>query len=149
MTVAIGGGDVYNTEALPMRPDSTFVTELTALDAAGTAIPGKLVTLTFAANWGCTSGADGAIPDGMVTNYERDPIYTWILTVNLWTYIDQNSVRHPATRILHVHTDGTMALQDSMIIDGSDYMSVDDGGTGGWGGCICHDEPTDYSDFLV
>ena len=132
-------------------PDSTFKTEIDALILAGTAVEGsKLVSWTFSANYQVTSPADGAIPDGIITEIEKDATNGYILTCLMWTYVDQNAARHPITGVVTLpNSDGTIALQDSMIIYGSTYMYVDDGTSGGWGACVSIDTTNLVADFLV
>jgi len=137
MSRVVGHGDVGNWLEITCVPDSTFITEIAALVAAGTKVVGKLVSLTFAANYEVTSPADDAIPDGEIMAYQKDNIYSYLLTVRLWSYIDQNSARHTPTCIKNLpYSTGTIALQDSVIVNGSTYMNVDDGDTGGWGAVI-------------
>jgi hypothetical protein len=144
-----GGGDRGAFLEIGCVPDSTFETELDALKAAGTSIVGKLVSLSWAAGYEVTSPADGAIPDGKIIQ-AREMGSTWKLTVRLFSYIDQNSSRHTPVGIINLPTNGgTAALQDSVIIYGSDYVYVDDGGTGGWGAVIATDVPgSNYVDVL-
>ena len=51
-------------------------------------------------------------------------------------YTDQNGASHQPTCIKTLPYEGTIALQDSVIVYNSDYDSVDDGGTGGFGAVI-------------
>ena len=129
-------------------PDSTFEAEIDALITAGTEVVGKLVSLTFGANYEVTSPADGAIPDGIITQYAKSGS-SYILTVNLFSYIDQNSNRHTPRVMQNLPTTGTLALQDSVIINGTTYYYVDDGDTGGWGAVIGLNCPTTgFADVL-
>jgi len=132
-------------------PDSTLKSEIDALITAGTAVEGsKLVSWTFSANYQVTSPADGAIPDGIITEVENDATNGYCLTALMWSYIDQNGTRHPITGVITLpNSDGTVALQDSFIVYGSTYMYVDDGGTGGWGACVSLDTTNDVADYLV
>ena len=141
MARAIGGGDVGNHLDIPCWPDSTLKTEIDALIAAGTTVEGsKLVSLTFAANYQVTSPADDAIPDGRIIKVEKDATNGYLLTVRLWSYIDQNAARHSPTQIITLpYSTGTIALQDSVIVNGSTYMNVDDGTSGGFGAVISKD----------
>ncbi len=135
----VGTGDVGNFLDITCYPDSTFATEITALIAAGTEVEGKLVSLTWSANYQVTSPADGAIPDGKIISVEKDATNTYILGVRLFSYIDQNSVRHTPVAIINLAYSGTIALQDSIIVNGTTYKDVDDGTTGGWGAVISID----------
>lgn len=143
-----GGGDVGNFLDVVCVPDSTFTSEITALIAAGTKVDGKLVTLTFANNYEVTSAADGAIPDGQVIASEGNATSGYVLTVRLFSYIDQNAVRHTPVCIKTLPYSGTVALQDSIIINGSTYMYVDDGTSGGWGAVISIDTTAKTVDVL-
>lgn len=138
--VVPGHGNQGTALAITAVPDSTFITEITALIAAGTNVVGKLVTLTFSANYEVTSAADGAIVDGIVTGYEPKTGAsgnTYLLDVDLIHYEDQNSNGHTPVCIRNLpYNDGTVALQDSVIVYGTTYVYVDDGGTGGWGAVI-------------
>ena len=131
----LGNGDRGYFLDIACVPDSTFKTELDALIAAGTTPVGKLVTLTFAVNYEVTSAAEDAIPDGEVLSWDKVN-GSYKLGVRLFHYTDQNSASHQPTCIKTLSYEGTIALQDSVIIYNSDYDSVDDGGTGGFGAVI-------------
>jgi len=136
-----GGGDRGSFLEIGCVPDATFESELDALKAVPTAIVGKLVSLTFSNDYEVTSPADNAIADGKIIQ-AREMGTTWKLTVRLFSYIDQNAARHTPVGIINLPTNGgTAALQDSVIVYGSDYVYVDDGGTGGWGAVIATDVP--------
>jgi hypothetical protein len=141
MALVKGGGDRGAYLDIACIPDSTFATEIAALITAGTQVTGKLVSLTFAANYQVTSPADGAIPDGKIVHYEEAASSTYRLTVRLFSYIDQNSARHTPVCIINLAYSGTLALQDSVIINGTTYVNVDDGTSGGWGAVIGLDVP--------
>jgi len=132
-------------------PDSTLKSEIDALITAGTAVVGKLVSLTFSNNYEVTSPADDAIPDGEIISYNK---YTtasgasYILSVVLWSYLDQNSARHTPVCVRTLEYSGTIALQDSVIITGSTYRTVDDGTSGGWGCVISKDTTNTTVDVL-
>lgn len=150
MARTIGGGNVGPELLVTLVPDSTFKSELDSLVAADTKISGsKLVSLTWSNNYECTSPADDAIFDGFV-KFCRPivPSPYYHLTVDLISYIDQNSARHTPRRILHLPYSGTIALQDSVIINSSTYMNVDDGTSGGWGAVIGKDLPTNWVDVI-
>lgn len=148
MPLVKGGGDRGAYLEIGCVPDSTFETEIDALVAAGTSVTGKLVSLTWSNDYEVTSPAADAIPDGKIVRYEIDGT-TYLLTVRLWSYIDQNSARHTPVCICNIAYEGTLALQDSVIVYNSDYDSVDDGTTGGWGACIALDNPASgYADII-
>ena len=136
-----GGGDRGAYLEISCVPDSTFKTEIDALIAAGTQVTGKLCSLTFSNDYEVTSPADDAIPDGKIVHCEKTAS-TYRLTVRFFHYVDQNSVDHTPVCILNFASSGTLALQDSIIVNGSTYVDVDDGATGGWGACIATDVPT-------
>lgn len=129
---------------IPGVPDSTFITEIAALIAAGTKPVGKLCSLTWGANYEVTSPADGAIPDGEIIKCEPTTSAagnSYLLSVALFHYVDQNSAHHTPVciRQLEYAEGATVAFQDSIIINGDDYRDVDDGTTGGWGAIIAID----------
>ena len=148
MARSLGGGDRGSFLDITCVPDSTFKTEIDALIAASTKVVGKLVSLTFVANYEVTSPADDAIADGEIIAYEKHNTYYYLLTVRLFSYIDQNSVRHTPVCIKTLPYSGTIALQDSVIINGSTYMNVDDGTSGGWGAVISKDATNSKVDVL-
>jgi hypothetical protein len=145
------GGTKGNCLVISCVPDSTFKTEITALIAAGTKVVGKLVSLTFSANYEVTSPAGGAVPDGEILSYNKTTNaagVSYILSVALFSYIDQNSVRHTPVCVRTIEYDGTIALQDSIMIDDTTYRKVEDGGTGGWGAVIAKDTTNTTVDVL-
>lgn len=149
MSRSLNGGDMGNFLDIACVPDSTFKSEIDALITAGTAVVGKLVSLTWLNNYEVTSPADDAIPDGEIIAYEKDATSYYILTVRLWSYIDQNSARHTPVCIKQLYYGtGTIALQDSVIVNGSTYSAVDDGTSGGWGAVIAKDNPSGYVDVI-
>jgi len=151
MARSIGGGDAGNHLDIPCWPDATFKAEIIVLEAAGTAIEGsKLVTFTFSNNYEVTSAADGAVPDGKVIKVEKDATYGYLLTVRVFHCTNQNAGNFNPTEVITLpNSDGTIALQDSMIVYGTTYMYVDDGTSGGTGACISIDSTNLTADFLV
>lgn len=143
------GGDHGEFLDIMCTPDSTFKSELDALVLAKTAIVGKLVQFTFAANYQVTSPAANAIPDGEIIAFEEDLTYGYVLTCRIFHYPDQNSGHHTPKGIKLVPYESTLALQDSMKVYNSDYDSVTDGTTGGWGACIAIDSTNSVAEFLV
>ena len=147
----IGGGDAGVSLQITCIPDATFKSEIDALRTANTVIANqKLVSLTWSDNYEVTSPADDAIFDGIIRHAGSlllaSPYY--YLTVDLISYVDQNSSRHTPRCILHLPYSGSIALQDSVIINGSTYKNVDDGTSGGWGAVIAKDVPSGYVDVL-
>jgi hypothetical protein len=153
MSRSIGGGPAGGGVSCTCVPDSTFKTELDALWTAGTAIIGKLVGLTFAANYEVTSPADGAQANGIITEFERTVTSgsaTYNLTCQLWSYVDQNGTMHAATQIVNVPYVATFNLQDTILVNSTTYVGVKNGGTGGFGACIAKDVPASgYADILI
>jgi len=146
-TRVMGGGDRGHLLFVMCVPDATFETELDALIAAGTSPVGKLVQLTWANNYEVTSPAAGAIPDGEIVSWDEDNS-DYKLGVNLFHYPDQNGVSHSPVVIKTLTYDGTTALQDSVMVDGSTYAAVEDGGTGGFGAVIARNTTNSTVDVL-
>lgn len=121
-----------------MYPTAAFKLLIDALKTAKTDWVGvKLVTLTFLNNYEVENCADDTHPNGRIINAENDTTYGYILLVDLWTFVDQNSAIRPAVRIVDLNkTGGTCALQDTVQVNGSTYMYVEDAGTGGYGAVI-------------
>ncbi len=136
------GGNKGNPVVISAVPDSTFKSEIDALITAGTNVVGKLVSLTFANDYEVTSPADDAIPDGEIISCKKATLAagnSYILTVALFHYTDQNGSSHTPVCIRELDYNGTIALQDSVIVNGTTYRNLDDGGTGGWGAVIAKD----------
>ena len=152
MSAGLGCGALGYVGGFPIVtcvPDSTFKTEIDNLRAAGTDVVGKFVQLTFSTDYEVTSPADGAIPDGEICQPYSKTSSSYRLPVLLWHYTDQNGNGHTPVGIKNLRYSGTIALQDSVIINGTTYMYVDDGGTGGWGAVIAKDRPaSSYIDVL-
>ena len=132
-------------------PDATFEAEIDALITANTKVVGKLVQFTWANNYEVTSPADGAIPDGEIIGYRKTTSASgasYKLDVRIFHYMDQNSAHHTPVGVYTLEYDGTIALQDSVIINGTDYRYVDDGTTGGWGAVIAKDSTNSKVDVL-
>ncbi|MDD5543909.1 MAG: hypothetical protein PHX83_12115 [Acidobacteriia bacterium] len=143
-----GGGDRGQYLDVDLVPDSTLETELDALKAAGTDIVGKLITLTTAANYECTSAADGAVPDGKVDSYEIRGS-TYVLHCKLWHYTDQNTTGHTAKGIINIPY-SSIALGDTVeVSNGTTFYTIRDATSGGWGFVIAKDVPgSGYCDVL-
>jgi hypothetical protein len=145
------GGTKGNCLVLSLVPNSAFKTILDALVAAGTKVVGKLVTLTFAANYECEDADDTDCPDGEIISYQK---YTtasgssYILSVALWSYLDDAGNRHTPVCVRNLPYSDTIALQDSVMTDGSTYVAVQDGGTDGWGAVIAKDTTNETVDVL-
>lgn len=149
----IGGGNVGGTPVtLTCVGDSTFVTEITALIAAGTKVVGKLVTFESSANYCVTSAASDAQPDGEIIAFERDADNTYILTVEVWHYTGGNTVESSAVCVRHLpYGDATIALGNDIQIYSTTYMYVETGGaSAGWGLVIGKDtQASGYVDVLM
>jgi len=147
----IGGGNVGGTPVtLTCIPDATFITEITALIAAGTKVVGKLVTLSGGANYEVTSAAPDAQPDGEVIAYERDADNTYILTCDIWHYTNQAAADVPATCVRHLpYGAATIALTNDAQVYSTTYMYVEGGGGSGAGFVIAKDaQASGYVDVL-
>ena len=133
----LNGGDAGTFLDISCVPDSTFKDEIAALIALETAIEGKLVSLTFSNNYEVTSPADEGTFDGEVLECHEDGT-SYVLTVRLFNFTDQNGNYCPANRIktFNYASGATIALQDTVEIDGSTYMCVQDGGAAGFGAVI-------------
>jgi hypothetical protein len=132
-------------------PDATFKTEITALIAAGTDVIGKLVALTWSNNYEVTSPAAGADFDGEIIDYKkvtRAAGVTYLLSVDMVHFVDQNSVDITPSRVRVYTYDGTTALQDTVKIDGATYDAVEDGGAAGHGAVISIDTTNTTVDVL-
>lgn len=138
----LGGGDRGAYLEITCVPDSTFKSEIDALITAKTDVIGKLVSFTWANNYEVTSPADNAIPDGKIIKYEKTSS-SYRLLVRVFHYVDQNSAHHTPVCIMNLEyaSGATIALQDSVIINGTTYRNVDDGTSGGWGAVIGKDTP--------
>jgi hypothetical protein len=137
---------------LPCIPDATFLAEILVLIAAGTKVVGKLVQLTWAVNNEVTSPAANAIPDGEIIAMKkvtRAAGATYLLTVNLFHYPDQNGTSHTPAGTVELEYSGTLALQDSVICVDTAYRAVDDGTTGGWGAVVSLNTSTSKAVVLV
>ena len=145
------GGSKGSPLVISCVPDSTFKSEIDALITAKTKVVGKLVSLTYGANYEVTSPADDAIPDGEIVAYSKTTSASgssYLLSVALFHYVDQNSAHHTPVCVRTLEYSGTIALQDSVIINGSTYRAVDDGGAGGWGAVIAKDTTNSKVDVL-
>ena len=146
---AIGGGDFGNFLEIPALPDSTFATEIAALEAAGTEVVGKFVSATGSANYQFTSPASDAVPWGRITRYEADADSTYILTIELWLYINSEGVEMPATRIVCLpYGDATIALTNEIGIYSTTYMYAEVS-SAGYGYVIAKDVVTGYVDVII
>lgn len=151
MIRTIGGGVVGDYPRIVCYPDSTFATELAALEAAKTQIDGsKCVNFTFAANWQVTSPANDALPDGMIIEHDDDTVNTYILTVELWGYTDIAGTWRSAKGYLHLpYTSGSApSLQEQANLNGSTYFEFE-GGSAGIGAVVAVDEPSGYVSLLL
>jgi len=151
MRRTIGGGQVGEFAHITVVPDSTFITELSALVAAGTQVDdSKLVNFTFSNNWEVTSPADNALPDGKIIEHHRDQDYTWILTIELYGFTDINGTWRPARGYvtLPYPTGSSPSLQEQVQVNSTTYYQCD-GGSTGIGAVVSLDEPTGYFQLLI
>lgn len=149
----LGGGHVGLDLIVTCVPDSTFKAELVALEAAKTAIVGKLVKWSLAANYEVTSPDDGDVPHGEIVAFEKRTTSSgddYYLTVRVWGYTDDNANICRATQIVNVAYSGTFALKDPIVVNSTTYQAVKDGATGGFGYCVALDVPASgYADILL
>lgn len=143
-----GGGFMGRCMELMLYPNAALKATLIAMEAAGTEIENTLVRLTWANNYECQLAANDSIPDGIVFSWEHDVTYGYKLSVRLFHAATQNSQHFTPQAIVTIPYSGTIALQDSIIINGSDGKAVDDGTTGGWGAVISKDTVNATVDVL-
>jgi len=109
-----------------------------------------MIKFSYGADWEVALADDNGIPDGIITyvkKHKASPYY--YLTVEVWSVIDQNSNRWTPRRVKNLPYSGTIALHDTVIINGAAATAVDDGGTGGYGSVMAKDDPTtSYVDVL-
>jgi len=131
-------------------PDSALKSSIDGWITAATEWVGvKLVTFTFSSNWEVELADDNDIYDGLIVDYIQytaSPYY--YLTVEVFSVIDQNSTRWTPRRVRNLYYSGTIALQDTTIVNGSAAIYIDDGGTGGYGVVMAKDVPTNYVDVM-
>lgn len=131
-------------------PSSALKTSLDGWITDGTVINHiKMIRFSFGANWEVALAADNGIPDGIITFVKKEkasPYY--YLTVEVWSVINANSVRWTPRRVKSLPYDGTIALQNSIIINGAAAAAVDTGGTGGYGVVMAKDNPSGFVDVL-
>ena len=145
-----GGGDRGHSLRIGFKPNSALITHITSLINAGSKVEGTHVTIDTSAAYTVGLAADDAIPDGQIVAYENDNYNTYHLTIDLETFADQNGNRYPATRIRNKPYSGSIALGDTVIINGSTAKAVDDGTTGGFGKVLAVDVPASgYADILL
>ena len=131
-------------------PDSALKTSIDGWITAGTVITNqKLVTFTFSANWEVELADDDDIYDGIITEYikhKASPYY--YLTVRVFSVINQNSVRWTPRMVQCLPYSGTIARQDTTIVNGATAIAIDDGGTGGYGVVMAKDVPSGFVDVM-
>ena len=132
-------------------PSSALKSSLDTMVAAGTVINHKLlVKFSYGANWEVAIADDNGIFDGVIVDcipQKASPYY--YLTVDVVSVIDQNSNRWTPRRVKNIYGSGTIALHDTVIVNGAAATEVDDGGTGGYGSVMAVDiGTTDYHDIL-
>lgn len=154
MSRTIGGkhvGIVDGYLEVTCTPDSAFKTLIDGYITAETAwLNLKLVKFTHLANWQVAIADDNGIFDGVVTEcikHKASPYY--YLTVRVFSVINQNSVRWTPRMVQCLPYSGTIALQDTTIVNGATAVAIDDGGTGGYGVVMAKDVPSGFVDFMV
>lgn len=132
-----GNGDAGNFLDIACVPDSTLAAAITALIAAGTKVDGKLVCLTYLNNYEVKICPTDTRPDGQIIAHEGNATSGYVVTVRFFHYVDANTNHHTPTCIKTLpYGTKTVALGNSVQVDGSDYMYVEDGSTAGWGAVI-------------
>ena len=146
------GGSKGSKFVVSCVPDSTFKTELDALVTADTDIVGKLVALTWSNSYEVTSPASGADFDGEIIDYKKTTTASgasYLLSVDMVHFVDQNGTDHTPTRIRAYPYSGTIALQDTVKIAAeATYMHVVDGGAAGHGAVISKDTSNTTVDVI-
>lgn len=132
-------------------PSSALKTSIDGWIADGTVINHKkMVTFSYGANWEVELADDEDIPDGIITyvlDQKASPYY--YLTIEVLSVIDQNSNRWTPRRVKNLYGTGTVALHDTIVVDGAAAIMVKDGGTGGYGSVMAVDvTASDYHDVM-
>jgi hypothetical protein len=153
MSRTVGGkhiGIVDGYLEVTCTPDSALKTLIDGYVANDTVwLNLKLVKFTYLANWQVAIADDSAIYDGIVTEctkYKATPYY--YLTVRVFTVINQNSTRWTPRQVQCLPYSGTIALQDTTIVNGAAAVAIDDGGTGGYGVVMAKDVPSGFVDVM-
>ena len=129
-------------------PTSAFKTILDGYRTADTVVTNlKLVTWTFLNNWEVELADNDDIYDGIITEifpFKASPYY--YMTVRVFSVINQNSTRWTPRMVQCLPYSGTIALQDTTIVNGALAVAIDDGGTGGYGVVMAKDVPSGFVD---
>jgi len=138
------GGERGNFIDLVVKPDSTLKTAIDALVAADSAVEGKYVKLATSANMTVSLVANNEIPEGRVIAHEEHDDDGYRLTVRFHCYVDVEGNYHWGSFNVFEfdYGDGTIALGQEVLINGSDYLYVDGVNTGGVGKVVWKDDPS-------
>lgn len=152
-TRAVGGkhiGIVDGYLEVTCTPNSALKTLIDGYITAETVFTNlKLVAFTFLNNWEVAIASNDGIYDGVITDYikfKASPYY--YLTVRVFSVINQNSTRWTPRMVQCLPYSGTIALQDTTIVNGATAVAIDDGGTGGYGVVMAKDVPTGFVDVM-
>jgi len=142
------GGDIGHKLLITCTPSSALKTTIDGYDNPKDAI-GKFVTL--ADNYVVSLAADDAVPNGRIEAIEGNSKTGYTLTVHLFALLSQNSTLgfyFKPSVIINVPYSGTLAFGDTIQLNGSDGVAVDDAGaSAGTGFVLAVDNPTSgYAD---
>jgi hypothetical protein len=126
-------------------PDSTFETELDALDSAGTRIQGKLVDWTGSNNYEVTSPADGGDVGGIIVTATKTTS-SWRLGVRPLRLENTKGDVFTPTKIQTFDYASAPSLADAVVVNGSSYNQVKTDNTNGWGYVISVDTTAETVD---
>jgi len=113
---------------------TTMDGELDVFKAAGTQIISKFVYLSYGANYEVDSPAAGARVDGKIKVARYDDLASaWRLTVQIWSFADDQGNVYPAMCIENSPYNGTVALGNSLECNATaTYYMYADGDTDGF-----------------
>jgi len=142
------GGDIGNKLLITCTPASSLVTVINAL-ARPSLIIGRFVDI--ADNYVVSITANNTHPNGRIEAIEGNSVTGYVLTVNLFSLLSQNTTLgfwFTPKVILNVPYSGTLAFGDTVILNGTDGVAIDDGGaTVGHGFVLDVDNPASgYAD---
>jgi hypothetical protein len=110
----------------------------------------KLVAFTFSNNWEVAIASDDGIYDGIICEapikHKASPYY--YLTVRVFSVVNANGTRWTPRQVQCLPYSGTIALQNTTIVNGATAVAIDTGGTGGYGVVMAKDVPTGFVDVM-
>ena len=140
------GGNKGAALTVTCTPSSALKTTIDGYSDKSTAID-KFVTI--ADGYVVSLAADNAVPNGRIVGITGNDTNGYVLTVELLALNCQNADvgYFKPSRIVNVPYSGTLAFGDTIIMNGSDGVAVDDGTTGGYGFVLDVDNPASgYAD---